>query len=124
VALSISTQRVHAGIGQLALIGEIDLSTTEALLEAITTELKRDDVAAVVVDLDAVGFLDSTGIGVLVEGRRRADVLGKGYRIGNAHGMVRYVLDLTGAWDHLAGEPNPSGEPNPPGDASEPGNPS
>jgi anti-anti-sigma factor len=49
----------------------------------------------VLVDLDAVTFLDCTGIGVLVAGYNTAAATGRGFRLIRPHGLVRDVLILT-----------------------------
>lgn len=51
--------------------GEIDLATVCSLLAAITEELAHG-VVHLVLDLSAVTFIDSTGIGVLVGAGPRA----------------------------------------------------
>jgi anti-anti-sigma factor len=58
-------------------------------------------VTAVVVDLAGVQFLDSSGIAVLLKGRRLADERGAAYRVAGAHGMVKRILELSGVWEHL-----------------------
>jgi anti-anti-sigma factor len=83
--------------------GEVDLTTVGVLQEEIVAGLDADDVPGVVVDLAEVTFLDSSGISVLLKGRRLAEERAKGYRVDAAHGMVRQVLDISGAWNHLAG---------------------
>ena len=50
------------------------------------------------------GFLDSSGISVLVKGRRLADGRGVPYRVTGASGTIRQVLDITGVWGHLSGQ--------------------
>jgi anti-sigma B factor antagonist len=50
-------------------IGELDLYTAAALSEALQAE---PEAAAVVVDLDRLEFIDSTGLGVLVAALQRA----------------------------------------------------
>ena len=107
MGLLISSEAAYPGVATLRLNGEIDLTTAEQLGEAIIHEIKRDDVAAVLLDLDHVTFLDSTGIAALVKGRRAADQHGKRIAVTNAHGLVRRVLDATGTWNYLTGTESP-----------------
>lgn len=82
VPLTIAAHTVYQGITHLTLAGEADLATVEPLREAITRAVQAvhgEHVAGVLIDLHAVRFLDSTTIGVLVEGRRLADEKGIGY---------------------------------------------
>lgn len=93
--------------GQQAIVaatGEVDLSSVPALDAAIEAAVHAADVEAVVVDLASVTFLDSSGISVLLRGRRLADEHGLDYRIVGAEGLVLTVLELTGVWAHLSGQ--------------------
>ena len=56
----------------------------------------------VVVDLAEVRFCDSSGIRVLVHGRRLADERGLSYRVIGATGIVLDVLEVTGVWALLS----------------------
>jgi anti-sigma B factor antagonist len=70
VELSLAT-RVVAGHTVLEVGGEVDVYTAPKLRERIA-ELLDSGVKAVVVDLGRVEFMDSTGLGVLVGGLRKA----------------------------------------------------
>jgi anti-sigma B factor antagonist len=54
----------------LDVAGEVDLSTAPALRARID-ELIRDGVRTLVVDLTEVGFMDSSGLSVLVSAMKR-----------------------------------------------------
>ena len=54
--------------------GEIDFATGPQLKDAITELLVNGDVN-LVIDLLAVDFIESTGLGALIGGRRRAHAL-------------------------------------------------
>lgn len=107
MTLLISSDAAYPGVATLRLTGEIDLTTVDQLCDAITNEIKRDEVAAVLVDLDQVTFLDSTGIAALIRGGQAADRQGKRIAVTNAHGPVRRVLDVTGTWNYLTGHDTP-----------------
>ncbi|MEO9137742.1 MAG: STAS domain-containing protein [Jatrophihabitans sp.] len=65
--LSVSRQSVD-GVPVVAVSGEVDVYSAPALKESLT-DLLQSGVATVVVDLSDVAFLDSTGLGALVEAR-------------------------------------------------------
>lgn len=100
-----TTVRIGPGYVRLALAGEIDLSSVNLLLksqgEALAGAATRR-LHGVVVDLDRVTFLDSTGIGALVGGFREASAAGLTYRLENPHGAVARVLHVTGVLPTLA----------------------
>ncbi len=100
MTLELSTHR-DADVATVTAVGEIDLSTADALQHAIT-DVQGDRPIAVVVDLAGVTFIDSAGINVLLTGKRLADERGQDYRVTGAGGMVREVLELTGVWEHLS----------------------
>jgi anti-sigma B factor antagonist len=90
----------------LAASGDVDLASAPRLDAAIEAAVHTADVQAVVVDLTGVTFLDSSGISVLLRGRRLADEHSLRYRVVGAQGLVLTVLELTGVWAHLAGAPD------------------
>lgn len=104
MALTISSQSPYPGLLTLALTGELDLASAEALHDAVTEAVKSDEVDAILVDLEGLTFLDSTGIGTLVAGWRQASDSGKQLRVDKAHGMAREVLRITGVWPTLSGD--------------------
>jgi anti-sigma B factor antagonist len=60
----------HDGITVLAVRGEVDVYTAPRLREKLV-ELVSQGKYRIVVDLENVDFLDSTGLGVLVGGLKR-----------------------------------------------------
>ena len=60
----------HDGVAVLAVQGEVDVYTAPRLREKLV-ELVTQGKHRIVVDLEAVEFLDSTGLGVLVGGLKR-----------------------------------------------------
>jgi anti-anti-sigma factor len=102
-----TTVRVDLGRLRLVLAGEIDLSSVDVLLraqgEALASAASRR-LRGVVVDLDHVTFLDSTGIGALVGGFRQAATAGLSYQLENPRGPVARVLDVAGVLTTLAPE--------------------
>lgn|SRR3954449_5572684 len=82
------------GWSVLAVSGEIDMATAPMLRERIHA-LIADQKSNLVVDLDDVGFLDSTALGVLVGGLKRARTDGGEIRIACAQPRVRKVFEIT-----------------------------
>src|SRR3954467_7084798 len=69
VDLTLATNVVD-GATIIAVGGEIDVYTAPKLRDKIT-ELVADGVYDIIVDMEAVEFLDSTGLGVLVGGLKK-----------------------------------------------------
>jgi anti-anti-sigma factor len=81
----------------LALSGELDLSTIDALTAQVDTQLQRS-VDSLTLDLRDLAFMDSTGLRLLIElndrarrGRWRLKL------IGPRHEAASRVLHITGA---------------------------
>src|SRR5438128_582959 len=94
--LTLTAHIEGAGVFRLDAAGEIDMSNCETLRDRITTILAGEQLTELVIDLDQVSFLDSTGINVLVAGWRTARRAATDYRVANAHGTVLRVLEITG----------------------------
>jgi anti-anti-sigma factor len=103
VDLSVSTEQRDA-TATVTLSGELDLSSQDLVDRSIDRAVGTVGVRQVVVDLSGLRFIDSSGIAVLLKGRRRADEAEVGYRVNAAEGIVREVLSLTGVLEHLSGE--------------------
>jgi anti-anti-sigma factor len=101
---TVTKHLVNDGLIRLAVAGEVDLSTSEALRHIIVNALTVDRVAELIVDLDAVTFMDSSAIAALVQGRATALEYGTTYRVINPCGRVHRVLHITGALDALTGD--------------------
>jgi anti-sigma B factor antagonist len=85
----------------VSLTGECDLEGRDELTAVLLNAV--DGAPVVLVDLAGVTFIDSAGINSLLKSRRLADERERRFRIANATGVVRDVLDLTGVLGHLSG---------------------
>jgi anti-sigma B factor antagonist len=106
VDVSVSSE-LRDGVLTAAVSGEIDLASGPGVERVIAEAIGSPGVNAVLVDLSGVEFLDSSGVALLLKGRRSADERGVGYRVTGAHGITLQVLQLTGVWGYLSGEAIP-----------------
>jgi anti-sigma B factor antagonist len=90
------TTRYHAGTIRVSVRGEVDLTCADRLSEALRAAARLRPARRLVVDLDRVTFLDSTGIGALVAGRHEATAHRLAYQVINAHGIVARILTVSG----------------------------
>ena len=79
----------------VSLAGEIDIATVVAARAEVTAAIQAHPGATVVVDLAGVGYLDSTGLGMLVGAHKRATEAGGAIRVVNPSTMIRRVFDIT-----------------------------
>lgn len=74
--------------------GDVDFATAPRVRDQLLT-LLTDRSPWLVVDLDGVGFLDSTGLGVIVGLLKRARTLGGDLRLVCTQPSVRRVFEIT-----------------------------
>lgn len=87
-----------AGVDVVHVSGEVDVLTSAALADELG-RTPATDATRLVVDLDGVDFLDSTGLGVLVNTRKR--IVGAGGRLAVAASSPRItkLFSITGLDD-------------------------
>jgi anti-sigma B factor antagonist len=92
LSLSTRTQKTHT---VLEVGGEIDVYTAPQLRERLI-ELVEGGNAHIVVDMERVEFLDSTGLGVLVGGLKRVRVHDGSLRLVCAQERILKIFRITG----------------------------
>ncbi|MEV6968301.1 STAS domain-containing protein [Hamadaea sp. NPDC051192] len=86
-----------AAITRVALAGELDLESKALLAQAV-----REAPAEVVeLDLAALTYCDSAGIGALVSAQRQAGEDGRALYVVNVRGMVQTILQVSGVLTEL-----------------------
>jgi anti-sigma B factor antagonist len=84
----------------LAVGGELDLSSSAALEQNLERAL-ASDAPCVIVDLRAVEFIDSTGLGVLVKANQQARDAGRQFGLVQGGSQVQRLLSLTGLSERM-----------------------
>lgn len=79
----------------LAVSGEVDVATVPRMREQLHSLVAQGD-NRIVVDLDAVDFLDSTGLGVLVGALKRVRSSGGDLQLICTQPRIRKVFEVTG----------------------------
>ena len=92
----LALERNDAGLAVLTISGEHDLSTAPTVRRRIDNML--DEGTATVIDLSPATFIDSSILGVILDGRRRAAEAGIGFAVVHANraDAVDRVLEVTG----------------------------
>jgi anti-sigma B factor antagonist len=91
--LAIDIQR-HDRTILVVLRGDLDLEGAPSLRDALLPVV--DDGARIVVDLQAVEFLDSAGLGILIGGRKRARAAGGDLELICSNRAVLRPIEITG----------------------------
>ena len=83
------------GWALLRVSGEVDIASAPRLRETLIGVIAGGQ-PRVVLDLDGVDFLDSTGLGVIVSALKRTRTHGGDLRIVSTRPSVRQLFELTG----------------------------
>jgi anti-sigma B factor antagonist len=81
------------GYELLSVEGELDIATAPRMIAALN-EAVAEMAAPLVVDLTNVVFMDSTGLALLMNARRRVVRLGHGFAIICPHGPIARVFEI------------------------------
>jgi anti-sigma B factor antagonist len=94
--VDISVSRTTAGdVPIVAVSGEVDVYSAPALKDNIT-ELLQSGVTTLIVDLSGVAFLDSTGLGALVEARAATSDAGGSLPLVCSQERILKLFTITG----------------------------
>ena len=90
----LAIERIQSeGVETLTVEGELDIATAPRMLAALNDAL-ANMVAPLVVDLSRVVFMDSTGLALLMNARRRVMRLGHGFAIVCPGGPISRVFEI------------------------------
>ncbi|MFI5495148.1 STAS domain-containing protein [Actinoplanes sp. NPDC051859] len=84
--------------------GDVDVDNAAALRQVLHQVVDRQDCTRLDVDMSAVTFLDSPGLGMLIAAHRAAAGRGITLRLRDPGPMVRMVLEVTNLHELLTGE--------------------
>jgi len=92
--LEVST--AAGGVAVCSAVGELDVASAPKLRqELVRAVAEADGPPRIVVDLGGVDFLDSTGLGVLLGGLKRARAKDGVLALARAESQVRKVFEIT-----------------------------
>ena len=94
MALDVQTRQTEGGVTVVAPTGRLDVAGAPALKEAIS-ELPRNGPAKVVIDMEGVSFVDSTGLGSVIAALKQIRSSQGELRLAAPNQQVRVVLELT-----------------------------
>ena len=93
IPLAVERSRVD-GYELLAVEGELDIATAPRMIAALNETFANLE-RPLVVDLSSVGFMDSTGLALLMNAYRRVKRRGHGFAIVCPGGPISRVFEIT-----------------------------
>jgi anti-sigma B factor antagonist len=97
---SIRSDREARGVHRLTPVGELDIATVPILERAFETVFEDGGAEMIVVDLMELGFMDSTGLALLLRMNAVCEDVDR-LRVVNGSPAVVRILDISGLRDSL-----------------------
>ena len=94
MSLDVQTRQVDSGATIVAPTGRLDVAGAPALKDAISEALKNGQ-PRVVLDMEGVSFVDSTGLGSVIAALKQIRSSQGDLRLAAPNQQVRVVLELT-----------------------------
>jgi len=94
VALDVQTRQTEGGISVVVPTGRLDVAGAPALKDAIG-ELVKNGPPRVVIDMEGISFVDSTGLGSVISALKQVRGSQGDLRLAAPNQQVRVVLELT-----------------------------
>jgi anti-sigma B factor antagonist len=95
LSLEVQTRRTDKGVTVLAPSGRLDVVGAPALKEAIGDAVKDNGQPRLVIDMEGVSFVDSTGLGSVIAALKQVRSSKGDLRLAAPNQQVRVVLELT-----------------------------
>ena len=94
MALDVQTRQTDGGIIVLAATGRLDVAGAPALNDAVS-EVAKNGRSRVVIDMEGISFVDSTGLGSVISALKQVRGSQGDMRLAAPNQQVRVVLELT-----------------------------
>ena len=92
--MDISTREIENKISILDIVGEIDLYNAPDIKETIKKSIDKGNIY-IVINLDKVSYIDSSGIGVLISSLTNLKKIGGELKIINVYAPILKVFKMT-----------------------------
>jgi len=94
VSLDVESRQTDSGVTVLAPTGRLDVAGAPALKDAVSEAMKNGK-PRLVIDMEGVSFVDSSGLGSVVAALRQVRTSQGDLRLAAPNQQVRVVLELT-----------------------------
>jgi anti-sigma B factor antagonist len=93
--ISVNVRQIHGDAYAVELAGEIDVYTSPKVKDALSELIDRG-VYNLVINLEKVRYIDSTGLGVLIGGLKRVREHGGSVNLVCTNPQIKKIFDITG----------------------------
>ncbi len=93
--ITINVREERKGLSVVELAGEIDVYTSPKVKDAVGALIDKG-VYNLVIDLERVKYIDSTGLGVLIGGLKRVREHGGAVSLVCTNPQIKKIFDITG----------------------------
>ena len=95
MSLEIQSRQIDNGVTVVAPTGRLDVAGAPTLKDAIGEAVKQNGKPRVIIDLEGVSFVDSTGLGSVISALKQIRSSEGDLRLAAPNQQVRVVLELT-----------------------------
>lgn len=95
MTLDVESRKTDSGVTVLAPSGRLDVVGAPALKEAVSEAVKNGGQPRLVIDLEGVSFVDSSGLGSVISALKQLRGSKGDLRLAAPNQQVRVVLELT-----------------------------
>jgi anti-sigma B factor antagonist len=95
VTLDVESRQTDSGVTVLVPSGRLDVVGAPALKEAVSEAMKKNGHPKLVIDMEGVTFVDSSGLGSVVSALKQVRTSKGDLRLAAPNQQVRVVLELT-----------------------------
>jgi anti-anti-sigma factor len=99
---AVTLERDPEGV-RVRVVGELDISTVPEL-ERVLDRLTVPETGRLLLDLDGVEFIDSTGLAAVIRAQNSADLNGHSFTVRYSSTQVHRLFELTGMLDRFTRE--------------------
>ena len=95
IGLTVTPRSAGDSVQVLDLNGEVDVYTAPVLRQAIVEQVDKG-TQKLLINLEKVGYLDSTGLGILIGGVKRLKEQGGTLRLVGPSARITRIFEITG----------------------------
>jgi anti-anti-sigma factor len=94
--MAVETKQVDGGVSVVTISGRLALGGETEKLEAAVSKLLAQDQKKMVLDITALDYVDSSGIGMLVSCLTKVRKAGGDLKVAGANARIRRIFAMTG----------------------------